>query len=162
MERFYEQLTKAYKGGMHSAYTMLMFVLGVIFIGTLTSLFPINLIFAGLAVLCYFLKQREYVEYEYTFTGGDVDIDRIIEARKRKRVISFDIKDIYMMAPVGSMSLDGAPKGKQIIAYPKNTKDTIFKVIINKGGQVSEVYFIPNEEFVSQCFRTNPKCVKKN
>ena len=161
MEKYCEQLTQAYKSGMHRAYTVLMFFLVAVFLATITNLFPVNLIFAVLAVLCYFAKQREYVEYEYTFTSGDVDIDRIVEARKRKRVISFDIKDIYMMAPVGSASLDGAPNGKEIKAYPKDTRDTIFKVIIKKDGKVSEVCFIPNEEFINQCFRANPRCVKR-
>lgn len=39
-------------------------------------------------------------EFEYTVTNSDVDIDTIIARKKRRRIISFNAKDIEKMAPI--------------------------------------------------------------
>ena len=118
--------------------------------------------FLGLGVFSFFQKQKKYVEYEYIFTSGDVDIDRIMEAKKRKRVISFSTNDLYMLAPEGSYYLDRAPEGKKIIAYPKNSSEKKYIAIVNQNSVVSHIYFIPDEEFLDVCFRSNPRNVKKS
>lgn len=41
----------------------------------------------------------QYVEYEYSFTNGELDIDKIMAKRKRKRVVEIDHKSIKVMAP---------------------------------------------------------------
>lgn len=41
----------------------------------------------------------QYVEYEYSFTNGELDIDKIMAKRKRKRVVEIDHKQIKVMAP---------------------------------------------------------------
>lgn len=41
----------------------------------------------------------QYVEYEYSFTNGDLDIDKIMAKRKRKRVVEINHKQIKVMAP---------------------------------------------------------------
>lgn len=162
MDRYYEQLTSAYRSKLYDMYGFLMIVMAVIFVLFIfNSLFPVAIIAGGLGVLFFFLRQKEYVEYEYVFTNGDVDIDIIMAAKKRKRLVSFDIKSVIAMAPVGSYSLDGAPKGKKLIAYPKNNKEKVFITIVNKDNAVIEVHFTPNEEFVNLCFRTNPQNIKK-
>lgn len=162
MDRYYEQLTSAYRSKLYEVYGFLMIAMVVIFaLFIFTALFPVSIITAGLGALFFFLKQKEYVEYEYVFTNGDVDIDIIMAAKKRKRLVSFDTKSVTAMAPVGSLFLDGAPKGKKIIAYPKTNKAKVFIAIVNKDNAVNEIYFTPNEEFVNLCFRTNPQNIKK-
>jgi hypothetical protein len=162
MDKYYEQLTKAYKSALYEVYTVLMVLMGIILIFTLTSmLYPAAIAAAALAVLFFFLKQKTYIEYEYIFTNGDVDIDRIIAAKRRKKVTRFDIRDVQIMAPLGSPFLDGSPKGKKVIAYTRNTKEKIYLAVVNKNNAVTEIYFTPDEQFVGLCFRANPKNVKK-
>ena len=116
MDKYLEQLNPVYKSGLYQVYTVLMVISITVCFITLQFNFIISLVFVGLAVLFFFLKRKQYVEYEYTFTNGDVDIDVIMEQKKRKKVINFDMNDVYIMAPVGSVALDGAPKGKKVIA----------------------------------------------
>ncbi|MCC8136390.1 MAG: hypothetical protein LIO40_06985, partial [Ruminococcus sp.] len=40
----------------------------------------------------YFLGQSTYVEYEYTFTNGDLDIDKIVAKKKRSSLISANVR----------------------------------------------------------------------
>ena len=41
----------------------------------------------------------QYVEYEYSFTNGELDIDKIMAKRKRKRVVETEYRKIKVMAP---------------------------------------------------------------
>ena len=41
----------------------------------------------------------QYVEYEYSFTNGDLDIDKIMAKRKRKRLVEVGHQKIKVMAP---------------------------------------------------------------
>lgn len=41
----------------------------------------------------------QYVEYEYSFTNGELDIDKIMAKRKRKRVVETECRKIKVMAP---------------------------------------------------------------
>ncbi len=59
--------------------------------------FPLCL--AIVCVLIYFLFRMQYVEYEYAFTNGDLDIDRIAGKRFRKRLASIPESQIRVMAP---------------------------------------------------------------
>lgn len=170
MEKYYEQLTHAYRSPLHAIFSALVYICAALGLMTIFSFgafidikvwIVISVFFIGTAVLCYFLKQKNYVEYEYIFTSGDVDIDMVIEARKRKRFVSFNINDVYMLAPEGSYNLDGAPEGKKIIAYPKNTSEKKYIAVVNKDGAVNHIYFIPDEEFLEACFKSNPRNVKK-
>ena len=40
----------------------------------------------------YFAVQGSYVEYEYTFTNGELDVDKIVAKKKRTAMVSTDIK----------------------------------------------------------------------
>ena len=48
----------------------------------------------GLGYLCWWLLSGMRIEYEYSVTNGDLTVDKIIAQRKRKRVVSFDVKDV--------------------------------------------------------------------
>ena len=55
---------------------------------------------AALIFGVYFLITRQNIEYEYSFTNGDLDIDIIYNKSKRKRLFSSSVKDFEIMAPV--------------------------------------------------------------
>lgn len=40
----------------------------------------------------YFLVQGSYVEYEYTFTNGELDVDKIIARKKRTALLSVPVR----------------------------------------------------------------------
>lgn len=162
MDKYYEQLTPAYKNGFYGILKYLYIVLAVLAVfGLLTSLWLLGILFGVLSGLSYFAKRKGCREYEYTFTSGDLDIDVIYEAQRRKKVMSFNMNDVAMMAPEGSSYLDGMKNGKKIDAYPKDTKEKLYVAVINKNSSVSNLYFIPDEELINLCFRSNPRNVKK-
>ena len=61
------------------------------------------LVFITAAVLLYLIYNLGLsinVEYEYCFTNGALDVDKIIAARKRKRLTELNARDIEIMATI--------------------------------------------------------------
>ena len=50
------------------------------------------------------------VEYEYVFVNGDLDIDKIMNKARRKRMFSVDADQMELLAPVGSVELNAVSK----------------------------------------------------
>ena len=48
----------------------------------------------------YVLKNNQRIEYDYTFTNGVLDIAKIINNSKRKRLLSMNVKDFEVVAPI--------------------------------------------------------------
>lgn len=161
MDRYYEQMTPAHKIKSYNICRYLFYVMSALSLLTIIVLPVAGIAFAALAALFYFLKRNGYIEYEYAFTSGQIDIDKIIEAKSRKRIISFDIMDVVMLAPENSSYLDSIHRGKRIIAYPRGTGEKVYAAVVGRDSAMNEVLFTPDEEFVNLCYRSNPKNVKK-
>ena len=94
------------------ALTVIAFLAGLL-------ITPLALIvFVGLLVLDYFKLPGFDLEYEYLYVNGELDIDKIMSKQKRKRVGSFDMKNVEMVAPVKSHELDYYRNGKvKVVDY---------------------------------------------
>jgi hypothetical protein len=161
VDRYYEQLTPAYKSKFYSASRYLIWIMIIIFAISIIPFFPLSIAAVVLGIVFFFAKRRGSVEYEYIFIGGEITIDIIREALRRKKVIKFNMNDVELIAPDGSTYSNNISKGKKIIAYTKNSTEKIYVAVLRKEGAVSEVYFAPNEDFINMCFRSNPKNVKR-
>lgn len=71
--------------------TVLLVLLAFINIGSIFSLLGFVLT-AGSGFGTYFFVQEMYVEYEYTFTNGELDIDKIVARKKRIELVASDVK----------------------------------------------------------------------
>ena len=165
MDKFKEQLvlienTNLYK--MVKVITIIFLILGVA-IMALGGAIP-GLILLISAIVMFYMKRYLYVEYEYILTNGDIDIDAIYEIKARKRVISFNLKDITLLAPKNSKEYkDLYDKPSKIIKpIPKGVEQKIYIAVISKGINRVQLEFVPNKEFIDLCFLYNPKAVKKN
>lgn len=67
-----------------------------------------------LGFVAYYLILPNFdLEYEYLYVGGDIDIDKIMARRKRKRIASYSKDNLEVMAPTGS---------DHVASYEKNAK----------------------------------------
>ena len=85
-------------------------IIGITAVLIAVGIFFLNPIFlaAGLALalIAYYLILPNFdLEFEYLYVGGDIDIDKIMAKRKRKRVASFSKDNLEIMAPTGSSHL---------------------------------------------------------
>lgn len=65
-----------------------------LFVPFISTVLAVIVLFAA-----YLGIKFQYVEYEYSFTNGDFDIDRIMAKRKRTRMVEINQKQIKVMAP---------------------------------------------------------------
>lgn len=59
-----------------------------------------------LGIGCFFLLPRLEVEYEYLYVNGELDVDAIYSRQKRKRIGSYDMAELEVLAPEKSHALD--------------------------------------------------------
>ena len=163
MDNFYEQLVTTSKSTSYKMVNGATYVLALIGIAS----FSANIIFAvvliGLAAACFFYKPRLFVEYEYQFTNGEIDIEKILEMKKRSKVTSFHIKEVGLLAPEDSNDArDYASKPNSVVnCYPASSKERVYVAMVTEGNNRMQLRFIPNEKFLNHCFKYNPRAVKR-
>ena len=97
---YIELLVKKKKTSTDTLLKVLMIGATVIFVlgGILFN--PIILLLAVvMGVVDYFKLPSLDLEYEYLYVNGELDIDKIMSKQKRKRVGSYDMKKVEIVAP---------------------------------------------------------------
>ena len=98
------------------AAALVLAVVVWLFVPFISTVLIIIVLFAA-----YLGIKFQYVEYEYSFTNGDLDIDKIMAKRKRVRVLEINQKQIRVMAPYTA-------------EYEAETKDYSVKEVIDTSA----------------------------
>jgi len=164
MDAFYEQLVTAKKSSAYSACNILTYIfggLGLLALGMRQMIIAIPLILISAAL--YFYKGNLFVEFQYDFTNGEIDVDKILEMKKRKRVISFDIKKVELLAPENSDHVKNYSKNtvSTIDAMNPHSSEKVYNAYIMQDNQIIKLRFAPNEKFLDFCYKYNPRAVKR-
>lgn len=95
MDIFVEQIVKK-RFGTKDYMIAVATVLGGLIVLFLAMLYPpvAFLALVGVCFAAYYIISSRSLEFEYSVTNGDITIDKIINRRRRKRVISADAHDI--------------------------------------------------------------------
>jgi hypothetical protein len=98
MDIFVEQIVKK-KFGTKDYLIIAAVIIGALVLILASFLIPsiTVLVMIGVIFGAYYLISARNVEFEYSVTNGDITIDKIINRRSRKRVISVDAHDIEDM-----------------------------------------------------------------
>ena len=124
------------------------------FITPVGIILPIILIIVDVLVI-----QSLNVEYEYVFVNGDLDIDKIMNKSRRKRMFSVDADQMELLAPVGAVELMQYKKVKTD-DYTSGTGNVqVYGLIISDKGEVKQILFEPNETIVEGFFVKAPRKV---
>lgn len=163
MDHLYEQLVTTKKTGFYKTVKVATYVLGVIGLSIFTMNFILSIIFIVLAAACFFYKKNLFVEYEYRFTAGEIHIDKILEMKKRIEVVTFNIKELALLAAEDSDFVkDFSNKPKSIVkCFYTNETARVYSAMITQGNNKMQLMFIPDEKFLNLCYRSNPRVVKK-
>ena len=105
MDRFSEQLvTKQSTGkdmflrGLYLAAALLLVAAFVFFLGAFGLWILVIALSAAVVWGLVWLIQGTFIEYEYIVTNDDLDIDKIIGKRKRKRLITVSLRSVKEIA----------------------------------------------------------------
>lgn len=99
------------------------------------------------------------VEYEYAFVNGDLDIDKIMNKARRKRVFSVDVEQMELLAPVGAVELMPYKKVKTYDYTSGNKNAKVYALVSSDKGEVRQILFEPNETIVEGFFVKAPRKV---
>lgn len=103
----------------------------------------------------YFLITSRNIEFEYIVTNGDLDIDKIVSKRKRKRIFSANCKEFDIVAKVKSNSYTPQVQSikNRIEAVSSMDSENVYFVVLNYKGERTAVFFEPDERMLNN-FRT--------
>jgi hypothetical protein len=162
VDNFYEQLITTYKTNAYKLLNASLYIFGLLAVLTLSAL-PIFAVCLVLAAAAFFGKKKLYVEYEYVFTNGEIDVDKIVEMKKRSRALTFNIKSVELLAPENSQHIkDFANKPSKVVTlFPNTTDKDVYVAMVTGGNERLQLRFVPDEEFINLCYKYNPRAVKK-
>lgn len=137
-------------GAIIGAVVLMLVVLNVQFLAQMALFFVVGIIY-----LAYLLITTRNIEYEYAVTNGDLDIDKIIAQRKRKRIFSANCKNFEIVAKVKSSHYTPQYKNfkNQLNCASSMDGDNVYFVALNYKNEQTVVYFEPAQKMLEN-FRT--------
>ncbi|WP_026487606.1 DUF6106 family protein [Caldanaerobius polysaccharolyticus] len=174
MDNFHEEVVKkknmAVNNLIYYISYFFMIVFGLMSLNFLFSIFArlsiasiIGTVLTGAITYgLYVLRNNQKVEYEYTFTNGDIDIAKVIMNSKRVPILSTNVKEFEIIAPVNSESYKRISHNinsyKVYRAYT-NT-DRLYYGIFNHNSKRSFLVFEPSDQLLKLLKMYNPKNVQ--
>lgn len=157
MDIFVEQLVKKKRDSRDYMKIILSVAAAFVIIallGLLSGFVPfvgmfMLIIVIGLIYGLYLIITSINVEYEYAFTNGELDVDVIISARRRKRLTAFDVSDMEIMAERSHSEFGrymDNPKIEKLYACADKEADDVCFAVYTKEGYSHMLLFSPNEK----------------
>lgn len=172
MDIFVEQLVKRKRKTTDYIKVFLCFAAALVVVMLMFSFSNIpyvgSLIFlaaAGVVYLIYNLSLTINLEYEYCFTNGALDVDKIIAARRRKRLTDVNARNIEMMASTKDHAFNGYMNNrdiKKVYACSSVDDEGVYFVLYTKDSKKTMLLFNPNETIKDGFRRLNPQKVFLN
>lgn len=126
------------------------------FIGTAFPFFGV--IFAGGAIYGgYYLITNTMIEYEYILTNGELDVDKIIAQRSRKRLATLKLNTVLEFGEADG-NVDTSSCQTVINAFDNDPETTDYYIRLNHSSLGSTVLvFSPTEEMLEQIKNCLPR-----
>lgn len=168
MDSFAEQLVQKQQGAAAKTRRMLIILAGILLtLATAALALGIGGLFTFLGLMIavgfgygtYFTVQNMDVEYEYSFTNGELDVDKIIAKKKRREMLSVDVGKFN---DFGRYS-DDIPetKGMTIIFASDNIASNEYYADFNHADYGSaRLVFSPDEKMLEKVTKALPRALR--
>ncbi len=129
-------------------------------IGLFTLMMPFLMFVLIIAIaLDVFLFGRMNVEFEYAYFSGDITIDKIFNMQSRKRLLSANVKDVYVIAPTGSDELRPYENLKVLNYSSQEPGRKTYTMVLEHKGEKVQVVIEPKEEILKNMKTLAPRKV---
>lgn len=147
--------TTLIKAGIIGAAVLLIIILGAFTRIPLVSTF-LPIIFVLVIGGAYFLFTMQNIEYEYIYTNGELDIDRITNKSRRKRVFSSDIREIEVMAHIEDKNFESEFKNlEQTLDFSSGKiKPNTYVARLSYNNKMVKLIIEPNETIIDAMSKT--------
>lgn len=110
-----------------------------------------SILFLAVAVAigygAYYLSGQMNLEYEYIFTNGDLDIDKIFSKRTRRRVGSVDCRKIERMGKYDPEAHRNETYNEKIVAA--NINENTWFAVAREDNETTLLIFSPSEKLLA-------------
>lgn len=132
-------------GAAVAAFVLIYISIFILLPLTMIPLIPLVVI-AGSIYGIYWIASSRDLEFEYSVTNGDLTVDKIINKRRRKRLLSFDVKEAEEMGKYDPRRMEQRPVDQRIMATETETGEDAWYILARtpKYGRTMLV-FNPNE-----------------
>ncbi|MBP3250918.1 MAG: hypothetical protein IJ170_05125 [Ruminococcus sp.] len=170
MDNFAEQLVKKQQTSADRAKLIMIVAGGII----LTLLLAIGAVLmlgrplisfvgligaAGLGYWTYFSAQSMQVEYEYTFTNGELDIDKIIAKSRRKAMLSVDVSKFTAFGKYND-SLEETSDMTVVFATDNIASGEYYADFPHEEYGSTRLVFSPDEKMLSNIKKALPRTLR--
>ncbi len=135
--------------GMTISAIVILVALGILFVQPLFMM--IGVIFGLLAY--YFILPNFDVEYEYLYISGDIDIDKIMARRKRKKVASYTKDNMEIMAPTGSDHLSSYLQNGKVKDFTSSNPDIKTWTLVYSSEKAQDIVELELTDEIAQDMR---------
>jgi len=124
----------------------------------------IVVIIAVFIFLCVRIISRQNVEFEYSLTNDELDVDKIFARRKRKQLVTVNARSFDIFAPTNNPLFEQEKSSAGLINIydcSSKSKDAIpyFIVFFNADRKKSLLIFEPNQKMIDGFKRYSPNKV---
>lgn len=162
-ETYVEWLVKKKTPSYMTFLKILTIMLAVCFIVVGFVIMPALLVGLVFGVAAYFIYMNADLEYEYLYVDKELTIDKVMAKSKRKRVASFELDKMEIVAPIKSWHLDNYKnRNDKLVDYSSGEEKQPDRryVFYYEGKQ--KVIFEPNEEMIKAMQMVAPRKVFKD
>lgn len=133
-------------GIIAAAIIAILIIPAVPYINSFWMLFDVLILYGAFRLI----KMRN-IEYEYSITNGEIDIDMIIDKRKRKRIISADCKDFEILSRPDSeyYKRNAQNYTNRIEAVTSMNSPDVCFFAMNREKERVIVFFEPDERMIN-------------
>jgi len=105
------------------------------------AIFAVGLLYGG-----YFLVTSMNLEFEYSITNGEMDVDKIVAQRKRRRLVTVKWRDIEAFGRYIPSEHAGKTYGTKIFACDTPYNEDLWYCVTRapQKGQVTQVFLVFN------------------
>lgn len=162
-ETYVEWLVKRKTPAYMTLLKILTIMLTVCFVLLGFFLLPAMIIAVLLGVAAYFVYLNSDVEYEYLYVDKELTVDKVMAKSRRKRVATYDLGKIEILAPIKSWHLDNYKNrtDKTVDYSSREEKQPDRRFAFFYDGK-QRVLIEPNEEMIKAMQTVAPRKVFKD
>ncbi|MDE4542740.1 MULTISPECIES: DUF6106 family protein [unclassified Thermoanaerobacterium] len=164
MDIFIEKLVKKQKTSKDMLKALGLILLSLVVVFFIIPLIPFVkgfLIFFIVAIpfFAYYVIKSQNIEYEYAYTNGELDVDRIVAESRRKRLLSVDCKDFEIVAKVSSDKYSDEYRKipNKVEAVSSMTSPDVYFAVFENSGKRTILYFEPNDKMIEAMWKYIPR-----
>lgn len=158
---FYEE--KGIVAKTNAKRTATMWAAGVLAILSLIGaywFFPFLVLALPFGLLFIMLFRERYIEYDYCFSAEEIEVAKIINRKRRRSAIIFDMNNIRLIAPKDSMRLSNEQERNPQMRFTDYTAmeptDKVYGFLLDLRGIHTIILLEPTETMMEHLRQVIP------